>query len=310
MWLTLASDHNTRTIPRMGGPISRRHVLIGGALLLTGCGRRRDNGYRSAPPASAPKTTAPVPSLAKAVQPRQYLPYYVQSGDTLSSISRRSNVSVANIVSYNHLKSHVIKPGQRLLLPGVSRIGADPLAPALERNELAQARKSADWGRYTIVRRSSWTTKKVRKNHRPMNGITRITLHHTGEYKGMIGKTDKQIIQAIENYHRNGRKWSAIGYHYLVGRDGNIYEGRPAHIQGAHVSGGNKHNLGISVVGDFERKAPNARQLATLKNFLDDMRSKYKVPRKRVYGHRDIKPSICPGTQLYKWLQKYKKGRV
>ena len=293
----------------MGNPLSRRQVLIGGALLLTGCGRRQDVSRNTLRPSSA-KIATSTPSIITSTQPRIALPYYVQSGDTLSSISRRSKVTVSNIVSYNRLNSHLIKPGQRLLLPGVSRIGADPLAPAMERNEVAKARLSPEWGRYKLIRRSSWTQKKVRKNHRPMNGITRITIHHTGEYKGMIGKSDRQIIQAIENYHRNGRKWSAIGYHYIVGRDGNIYEGRPSHIQGAHVSGGNKNNLGISVVGEFEHKMPSAKQLATLKSFIEDMRSKYKVSRKRVYGHRDIKASICPGSQLYGWLQRYKKGRV
>jgi N-acetylmuramoyl-L-alanine amidase len=159
-------------------------------------------------------------------------------------------------------------------------------------------------GGYVIVPRSAWTTRPVGGNNYAMNGITRITVHHTGEHEGLIGLPDIEVVRRIENYHRNGRHWPAIGYHYLIGKDGRVYEGRPVHYQGAHVSSENEHNLGISMVGDFQNRLPNAEQLAVLAKFLNDQRTRFRVGKSRVYGHRDLNKSICPGEALYTWLKK------
>ena len=111
----------------------------------------------------------------------------------------------------------------------------------------------------------------------------------------------------IERYHRNERKWAGIGYHFLVGHDGSVYEGRPASVQGAHVSRHNKQNLGISMIGDFDRQVPTSRQLATLHALLRDKVDQYSLSRTAVFGHRDLGNTVCPGKHLYTWLKKYKK---
>ncbi|MFW5751660.1 MAG: LysM peptidoglycan-binding domain-containing protein, partial [Planctomycetota bacterium] len=213
--------------------LTRRQILFAGAgLLIAGCAPRRDTGPLRPPP-SLP--------VSPAVEVDPPLRYVIRKGDTLSSLSRRSGLSVAAIVDANHLRSSLIKPGQVLLLPGAEILSDDPLAARLlttEDDHRVRARG------YALIPRRAWTRNRVRSNHRPMNGVKRITVHHTGEHKGMVGKSDRQIVKAIENHHRNGRKWSAIGYHYLIGRDHRVYEGRPTHIQGAHVSSHNAHNIG------------------------------------------------------------------
>ena len=119
-------------------------------------------------------------------------------------------------------------------------------------------------GGYVIIRRKEWTKAKIGRNHRKMRGVKRITIHHTGEYAGTARLSDREILRRIDRYHREGRKWAAIGYHYLIAPDGRIYEGRPESIQGAHTANNNSHNLGISMMGDFHRSPPSARHLAVL----------------------------------------------
>ena len=161
-------------------------------------------------------------------------------------------------------------------------------------------------GGYEVVSRSSWTDAPVKRNHVLMGTVTRITVHHTGEHAGLVGLPDVEVVARIEKYHRNEKNWAAIGYHFLIGKDGKVYEGRPARYQGAHTSTQNENNLGISVIGDFMRKQPNARQLATLRALLDDKRRQYGVSRSRIYGHRDLHASQCPGDALYAWLKNYR----
>jgi N-acetylmuramoyl-L-alanine amidase len=242
--------------------------------------------------------------------------YTVRPGDTLSSMARRSGLALERIVDANGLTTPDLEIGTRLWMPGVYSMSADP---AMVREPVRAAAKppsrpvkpaepvaEAD-GTYEIVPRSAWTSKAIGPNHNLMNGVQRITVHHTDEHAGMAGLPDIEVVRRIENYHRGPEKgWAAIGYHYLVGKDGRIYEGRPVQYQGAHVSGANEHNLGISVIGDFNLHLPNTRQLAALRAFLDDQRVRFKVPMRAVYGHRELNASLCPGDALFGWVTRYR----
>jgi LysM repeat protein len=234
--------------------------------------------------------------------------YEVAEGDTLTSISRRFGVPVNLIADRNLLTSARLQPGTKLWLPGAATQGAPPTAvnERVENEPEPHDIPIAPPGGYVLVPRSAWTNRPVGKNHYAMDGVTRLTVHHTAENEEINGISDLELIRRVENYHRTGRHWPAIGYHYIVGRDARIYEGRPARYQGSHVRSENAHNLGIAVVGDFQSHLPTDRQLAALSSFLDDMRARYQVPKSRVWGHRDLSKSICPGDALYGWLQRYK----
>jgi hypothetical protein len=80
-----------------------------------------------------------------------------------------------------------------------------------------------------------------------------ITIHHTN-------KTDSggyDTVRDLQKKHRDedgieGAGLAAdIGYHFIIGKDGKIYEGRPLGIKGSHVVGFNGGNIGIVLAGDF-----------------------------------------------------------
>lgn len=50
------------------------------------------------------------------------------------------------------------------------------------------------------------------------------------------------------------KKWSDIGYNFLVGEDGNVYEGRGWGKKGAHTKPYNGKSIGICVIGNYESK--------------------------------------------------------
>jgi N-acetylmuramoyl-L-alanine amidase len=49
----------------------------------------------------------------------------------------------------------------------------------------------------------------------------------------------------------NAQRWPDIGYNFLVGEDGNVYEGRGWDAVGAHAVPYNSNSIGICVIGDF-----------------------------------------------------------
>lgn len=161
---------------------------------------------------------------------------------------------------------------------------------------------------WRLVSREAWGAAALKGNHDPMGAISRITLHHTDEHAGMRGRSDAEVVRAIQAYHRDTLGWADIGYHYLVGRDGRVYEGRAVSAQGAHSGGANnKNNLGISVIGNFSCCLPPATQLEALAGFLADRRRAYGVGAGQVLGHRDLGNTECPGNALYAWLQDAKR---
>ena len=282
----------------------RRQLLAAGAAsalaLITGCGRReRTDAYQQ------PSTAGQAPRVIAATGPVGFR-YTVRRGDTLSSIARVSGLSVQTIMTANNLRSTLIRPGDILALPGVDHLEPDPQAA---KPSVAMTPNTVP-GTYRFQARHTWTRQAVRSNHNKMNGVRKITIHHTGEHAGLAGLSDREIIRRVENYHRNERKWAAIGYHFIIGKDGTVYEGRPATIQGAHVSGNNRHNLGISIMGDFQSKLPTSAQLQSLTALTSQQRRRYRVSPGNIYGHRDLGQSVCPGDRLYAWMQSNKSALV
>ncbi len=99
----------------------------------------------------------------------------------------------------------------------------------------------------------------------------------------------------VHSWHRDGKGWSGIGYHFFVRKDGTIYRGRPLHKMGAHVEGMNNCSIGICAEGDYdvEKVMPEVQKKA-IKALLRNLKEIY--PAAKIVGHREIGASDCPGA--------------
>lgn len=142
----------------------------------------------------------------------------------------------------------------------------------------------------------------------PMLPVKSITIHHEGWEPFMAvdsGATAARIEQ-VRVAHRNakGGGYADIGYHFIVDRDGRIWEGRSLKFQGAHVRNHNEGNIGIMCLGNFEVQSPSPKQLAGLSKQVRAMMARYNVPVRRVYTHREWSgaQTLCPGRTLQAWV--------
>lgn len=148
----------------------------------------------------------------------------------------------------------------------------------------------------------SWWTRSgpIRSRVNPMKGVNRITIHHEGHTP--VWFTDEHSTRArleqVRNIHTRDRRWGDIGYHYIIDRAGRLIEARPIAYQGAHVSNQNPHNVGVMLLGNFEKQSPSQAQLTTLRSTLRYLMTTHRVPVKRVYTHRELGPTVCPGRNL------------
>jgi hypothetical protein len=155
-----------------------------------------------------------------------------------------------------------------------------------------------------VIPRGRWTRSNVIASRaNPMNGINRITIHHTAMSSSSV-RTESDVIRMLNNV-RTGhlqRGWADLGYHYAVDPQGRVWEGRPLNWQGAHVEDQNEHNMGIVLLGNFDTQSPTADQLAALDGFVSQQAARYRVGVGRIYTHQELGRSACPGRNLQKYM--------
>ncbi|CAF2766930.1 unnamed protein product [Rotaria sp. Silwood2] len=76
-------------------------------------------------------------------------------------------------------------------------------------------------------------------------------------------------VKEIQIFHQSNQSWADIGYHFLVGENGKIYEGRGWDRQGAHSPGWNSAAYGISFIGNFNTSSPNEKALKAARSWID-----------------------------------------
>lgn len=102
-----------------------------------------------------------------------------------------------------------------------------------------------------MLSRSEWGARQGRCTKKSTS-TNRMTLHHTmGPANSTIAPAAR--IRQIQSYHMDVHGWCDIGYHYLVSANGQVWEGRSSLERGAHTANNNEGNLGIAVVGNYDR---------------------------------------------------------
>lgn len=154
----------------------------------------------------------------------------------------------------------------------------------------------------SAISRSVWGARPpIASKLNPMGGVTRITIHHEGNPRPNYDVTSAQVaatLRMIQLEHRRRMNAADIGYHYIIDRSGRVWEGRKTCYQGAHVSGANEHNIGVMLLGNFEIQTPTAAQTRSLQDLCRMLTQGYRLPASRIYCHRDLATTRCPGRAL------------
>lgn len=233
--------------------------------------------------------------------------HVVTAGETITSVATTYGVSVPSIIDANGLYDRMLTAGQRLRIPGGKRpLPVEPEQPVVV--EPSQTGPDKSW--YTP--RAAWAQQRVVLNRtKPMGGTPmRITVHHSGEHRD-AGMNPVEWLRLVDQQHIQGvgkaEPWACIGYHFIVGPDGKIYEGRPLTYQGAHAGNDdfNRLNIGICLVGEFEAHRVPILQREALLAALDRLCSDYGISHGNVYGHRKFKITECPGRYLSQLIDAY-----
>ncbi len=146
----------------------------------------------------------------------------------------------------------------------------------------------------------------------PMLPVTALTVHHDGLELLALGTDPRDMADRIELYRRGhrARGWADIGYHLVIDRGGILWQGRSIRWQGAHVQNHNEGNIGVVVMGNFERQTPTNAQLRTLRRVMVDLMRTYDIRRERVFTHCEwpTAHTSCPGRNMQPLLTQMRRN--
>lgn len=155
-----------------------------------------------------------------------------------------------------------------------------------------------------VIARSEWARfgPNIAETN-PMGRVQRITVHHEGATP-FTSTSKSEVARRMESIRRSHRDrgFADIGYHYVVDPAGRVWQGRATSLQGAHVKDNNENNLGIMVLGNFDRQRPTAAQITTLDAFVAGEMRRYNVGPGNVFTHQELNPSACPGRNLQTYM--------
>jgi len=161
-----------------------------------------------------------------------------------------------------------------------------------------------------IITRGEWGARPpVEESSLVPDLLPMLFVHHSAMRECEDQESCSQGVRDIQDLHMDGNGWWDIGYSFLIGGDGNIYEGRGWNIKGAHTGGFNTEGYGVCFLGNFMEHNPNEYAIAAYHNLARCMVEEEKISKEyQMYGHRQTKPSgktDCPGDVLYSTIQQW-----
>ncbi|KAH8296215.1 hypothetical protein KR054_003123 [Drosophila jambulina] len=106
-----------------------------------------------------------------------------------------------------------------------------------------------------IVPRSSWCPVPLSPRLPRLAGPVRyIIIHHTATGQCFSPQQCQLALKNIRAGHLR-RRFRDIGYNFLIGGDGRIYEGLGFGIRGEHAPNYNSQSIGIAFIGNFQNDA-------------------------------------------------------
>jgi hypothetical protein len=147
------------------------------------------------------------------------------------------------------------------------------------------------------------------------HALTRLTIHHTGTNQNFNRTvTDKlrglQLFSQRDDSLASGRlkpAWPDVPYHFYVGVDGVVGEGRDWRYAGdTNTEYDPAGHLLVVVEGNFQKDTLTTAQRRTLDLIVPALARRFRIPADRLASHRDYARTECPGANLYAELPRYR----
>jgi hypothetical protein len=125
-----------------------------------------------------------------------------------------------------------------------------------------------------------------------------VVVHHSVIYE----TDDPATMREIQDQHMDMRGWADVGYHFGVGKTGQVFEGRDLQVRGTHVEHFNTGSVGVVFFGDFDVETPPAVQIEQGRRLIDWLALRLSLT--HLAGHREFNDfTDCPGDTMLVYLE-------
>ncbi|TSK87512.1 N-acetylmuramoyl-L-alanine amidase [Bagarius yarrelli] len=155
-----------------------------------------------------------------------------------------------------------------------------------------------------IIPRCMWEAQPYRGTPTRLSlPLSFLYIHHTYQPSQpcLTFQQCSQDMRAMQHYHQDVQGWDDIGYNFVAGSDGYMYEGRGWFKQGAHTKGYNSKGYGVSLIGNYTSSIPSTRTMDIVRNQLAKCATEggKLAPNYTIHGHRQLVNTACPGDAFY-----------
>ncbi|XP_036045187.1 peptidoglycan recognition protein 4 isoform X2 [Onychomys torridus] len=150
-----------------------------------------------------------------------------------------------------------------------------------------------------VVPRSAWGARESHCSKMTLPAKYVIILHSAGRTCSQSDEC-RLLVRDLQSWFMDRLNACDIGYNFLVGQDGGVYEGVGWNHQGSRTDGYNDIALSITFMGVFTGSSPNAAALEAAQDLIQCAVDKeYLIPNYLLMGHSDVSNTLSPGQALY-----------
>ncbi len=148
-----------------------------------------------------------------------------------------------------------------------------------------------------VIERAAWGAGPLTASP-PGHTIERITVHHSA---GVLtdNTTAPTRIKRYQTFHQD-RGFADIAYHFMIDRNGNVYEARDYGTVGETFTSYDPTGHFLPMLdGNFEEQDVTDAQFESLVDLVAWAITEFEVGVDTIAGHRDFTATLCPGESLY-----------
>uniref|UniRef100_A0A1S4J2H7 Uncharacterized protein n=1 Tax=Culex quinquefasciatus TaxID=7176 RepID=A0A1S4J2H7_CULQU len=151
-----------------------------------------------------------------------------------------------------------------------------------------------------IIDRRTWLAQPALEFQPMESPVPYVVISHTATETADTQAGMVYMVRNIQCFHIESRRWHDIAYNFLVGNDGNVYEGRGWQRIGAHTHGYNSRGIGISFVGCFMNELPAKVAIEACKLLIErGVKDGYIQEDYKLVAHCQCSPTESPGRKLF-----------
>ncbi|XP_014203460.1 peptidoglycan-recognition protein 2-like [Copidosoma floridanum] len=169
-----------------------------------------------------------------------------------------------------------------------------------------------------IVEKELWGARRYKATNYLVTPIPYVIMHQTRSTDCYSFNECAKVIGGIQDSRMDDLHWNDIGDSFMVGGDGNVYEGTGWFMEGAHTHLYNKKSISISFIGYYHNSFRNGTHEITMLREVNDKALKaahdliicgknrgYLRNDVKVIAARQVRPTVNPGDLVFAQIQKW-----